>query len=80
MAAAADRFIERSNRTDNENLFNQIRFTSSEERKYQLKLWKMEYNQHRPHQGINNLTPLQKAKQQHPMWVKYAMSITRPIS
>jgi hypothetical protein len=36
----------------------------------------MEYNQHRPHQGINNLTPLQKAKQQHPMWVKYAMSIT----
>jgi transposase InsO family protein len=69
-------FIERSNRTDNDNLFHKIRFTSSEERKYQLKLWEMEYNNHRPHQGIDNLTPLQKAKKQHPLWVKFAMGIT----
>jgi transposase InsO family protein len=69
-------FIERSNRTDNDNLFHKIRFVDSEERKYQLKLWEMEYNNHRPHQGINNLTPLQKAQKQHPIWVKYAMGIT----
>jgi hypothetical protein len=37
-------FIERSNRTDNENLFQQIRFIDSQDRKYQLKLWEMEYN------------------------------------
>jgi len=36
----------------------------------------MEYNNHRPHQGINNLTPLQKAKKQHPLWVKFALGIT----
>jgi putative transposase len=69
-------FIERSNRTDNDNLFHKIRFVDSEERKYQLKLWEMEYNNHRPHQGINNLTPLQKAQKQHPIWVKFAMGIT----
>ena len=69
-------FIERSNRTDNENLFNQIRFKSSEERKYQLKLWEMQYNNHRPHQGINNLTPMQKAKIQHPVWFSIAMGTT----
>ena len=69
-------FIERANRTDNDNLFHKIRFTSSEERKYQLRLWEMEYNNHRPHQGINNLTPLQKAKNQHPLWVKFARGIT----
>jgi transposase InsO family protein len=69
-------FIERSNRTDNENLFNQIRFKDSEERKYYLKLWEMEYNNHRPHQGINNLTPMQKAKKQHPVWYKIAMGTT----
>lgn len=69
-------FIERSNRTDNDNLFHKIRFVDSEDRKYQLKLWEMEYNNHRPHQGIGNLTPLQKAKKQHPTWVRYAMGIT----
>lgn len=35
-------FIERSNRTDKENLFNQIRFIDSDDRKYQLKLWEMD--------------------------------------
>jgi putative transposase len=50
-------FIERSNRTDNEELFNRMRFSSSEERKYYLKLWEMEYNYNRPHQGIGNQTP-----------------------
>lgn len=61
-------FIERSNRTDNENLFHILRFKDSEERKYQLRLWEMEYNNSRPHQGIDNQTPLQSLKKQHPIW------------
>lgn len=69
-------FIERSNRTDNENLFHKIRFIDSEDRKYQLKLWEMEYNRKRPHQGLNNLTPLQQTQIQHPIWSKFAMGIT----
>lgn len=68
-------FIERSNRTDNENLFHQIRFIDSQDRKYQLKLWEMEYNFHRPHQGINNRTPANVFKEQHPI-VAYTMGIT----
>ena len=40
--------------------------------KYQLKLWEMEYNFQRPHQGIDNLTPIQKAQKQHPIWTKFA--------
>lgn len=51
--------IERSNRTDNDNLFKLQIFQSEEERKYQLKLWEMHYNRKRPHQGINMMTPWQ---------------------
>lgn len=69
-------FIERSNRTDNENLFNLIRFTDSEDRKYQLKLWEMQYNNQRPHPGIDNLTPMQQAKNQHPVWYSILMGTT----
>ena len=43
--------IERSNRTDKEELFNRFRFCSSEERKCCLKLWEYGYNYKRPHQG-----------------------------
>jgi len=51
--------IERSNRTDNEELFSQMRFESSEHRRYMLKLWEFEYNNTRPHQGIACATPMQ---------------------
>ena len=51
--------IERSNRTDNEELFDRLHFNSSEERRYQLWLWEAEYNTHRPHQGLGGQTPLQ---------------------
>ena len=51
--------IERSHRTDNEELFHLLRFTSSEERKYQLKLWEFEYNNRRPHQGLKGKTPIE---------------------
>jgi len=50
--------VERSHRTDNEELFHFIRFASSEERRYQLKLWEYEYNSRRPHQGLGGRTPM----------------------
>lgn len=52
-------FIERSNRTDNEELFGVLHFSSSEERRYQLWLYEAEYNTHRPHQGLGGRTPLE---------------------
>jgi transposase InsO family protein len=51
--------IERSHRTDNEELFELLEFQDSEERKYQLKRWEMEYNSRRPHQGLGGRTPLE---------------------
>jgi transposase InsO family protein len=52
-------FIERSNRTDNEELFHVLRFASSEERRYQLWLYEAYYNRERPHQGLGGRTPLE---------------------
>ena len=52
-------FIERSNRTDNEELFHVLHFTSPEERRYQLWLYEAYYNRERPHQGLGGRTPLQ---------------------
>lgn len=51
--------IERSNRTDNEELFRQERFSSSEERRYRLKLWEFDYNNRRPHQGLGGKSPME---------------------
>ena len=51
--------VERSHRTDNEELFLRERFIDSEHRKYQLRLWEFEYNTRRPHQGLGGQTPLQ---------------------
>ena len=58
-------FIERSNRTDNDEFFSQKHFASSEERQYLFRLWEMEYNSQRPHQGINNKTPLDVFRQKY---------------
>jgi len=52
-------FIERSHRTENDECFQGLRFASSEDRRYQHRLWEMGYNNTRPHQGIGNRTPLQ---------------------
>jgi hypothetical protein len=59
-------FIERSNRTDNDEFFSQRHFTSSEERKYLFRAWEMHYNTQRPHQGINNRTPLDVFRKKYP--------------
>lgn len=50
-------FIERSNRTDNDECFSLQQFSSSEERCYIHRLWEMHYNAERPHQGLNGRTP-----------------------
>jgi len=51
--------IERSHRTDHEACCHVLRFSSSEERRYQHRLWEMTDNHTRPHQGLANRTPLQ---------------------
>lgn len=50
--------VERSHRTDNEELFRVMHFASSEERRYYLKLWEYEYNNQRPHQGLGGQRPI----------------------
>ena len=66
-------FIERSNRTDNEELFNHTRFTSPEERRYLLRLWEMEYNFHRPHQGLHGKTPFEVFRHNYQLHTKTRM-------
>jgi transposase InsO family protein len=51
--------VERSHRTDNEELFHREQFSTSEERRYRLKLWEFEYNTRRPHQALGGQTPMQ---------------------
>lgn len=60
-------FIERSNRTDNDECFNRQTFGSSEERRYQHRLWEMHYNTERPHQGLHGATPWQVFQRDYPL-------------
>lgn len=59
--------IERSNRTDNDECFSLLQFTSSEDRRYQHRLWEMYYNCHRPHQGLQGKTPFETYKELYPL-------------
>lgn len=65
-------FIERSNRTDKAEVFGRQHFASAEERRCHLRLWEMHYNRERPHQGIDNLPPEQRARQVHPFTAAFA--------
>jgi transposase InsO family protein len=65
--------IERSNRTDNEERFRRQHFTSPEERRYHLRLWEMECNTHRPHQGLAGKTPLKVFQEEYPLHATYRM-------
>jgi hypothetical protein len=69
-------FIERSHRTDNENLFNKYRFKSSEERRYYLWLWERHYQFERPHQGLKGKTPIEVFKQMFPLHAAARMLIS----
>ena len=66
-------FIERSHRTDNEELFQSFRFTHSEQRRYYLRLWEMHYNHCRPHQGLSGLTPLAVCRKEYRLFTAYRM-------
>jgi transposase InsO family protein len=59
--------VERSHRTDNENLFHRERFRTSEERRYRLWLWERYYNFQRPHQGLRGKTPFEKFQEMFPI-------------
>jgi len=59
--------VERSHRTDNEELFHVLRFSDPEERRYQLKLWEQEYNWRRPHQALDGRTPMQVYLEEYPL-------------
>ena len=65
--------VERVHRTDNENLFHAIRFSSSEERRYQLWLWERHYNFNRPHQSLGGKTPVEKFCEMFPLHAKACM-------
>jgi hypothetical protein len=51
--------VERCHRTDNEELFPVLRFSKSEMRRYQLKLWDFKYNTTRPHQALGGRSPIE---------------------
>jgi transposase InsO family protein len=59
--------VERSHRTDNEELFHRLQFANSEERRYLLRLWEQEYNCRRPHQGLGGRTPLEVYRELYPV-------------
>jgi transposase InsO family protein len=67
--------VERSHRTDNEELFNIVRFTSSEERRYMLKLWDYHYNTQRPHQGLHGRCPQDVYLEQYTIHARSRMLI-----
>jgi transposase InsO family protein len=55
--------VERLNRTVNQEFLTKIQFTDRIDRYLQLRLFEYHYNNHRPHQGINNQIPNQKYQQ-----------------
>lgn len=60
-------FIERSNRTDNEECFHREEFTCSEHRRYRHRLWELFYNEQRPHQGIGGARPVDIFRRDYPV-------------
>ena len=68
-------FIERSHRTDNDELFHQVHFNSSEERRYYFRLWEMHYNCKRPHQGLNGQFPLAVFRKDYRLFASSCMLI-----
>ena len=60
-------FVERSHRSDNEELFHLQRFPSSEDRRYQLWLYNAYRNWERPHQGLNGQTPAEVFRRDYPV-------------
>jgi len=51
--------VERLNRTISEEFLTKVKFKNRLHREAQLRLWEYHYHHHRPHQGINKMTPKQ---------------------
>ncbi|HEX2971820.1 MAG TPA: integrase core domain-containing protein [Tepidisphaeraceae bacterium] len=60
--------VERSHRTDNEELFQREQFSDSEQRRYRLRLWEDAYNHRRPHQALHGQTPQQVFLAEYPLY------------
>ena len=60
-------FIERSNRTDNDEFFHRHTFSCSEERQYLHRLYEMHYNSERPHQGLGGQSPRTVFQRDYPL-------------
>jgi transposase InsO family protein len=60
-------FVERSNRSDNDELFDQERFDDAEHRRYRLWLWEAYYNHQRPHQSLGGRSPMDRFQQEYPL-------------
>jgi putative transposase len=54
-------FVERFNRTIREDFFNANLFFTVEDTQHQASMWKEEYNYLRPHESLNNKTPIEYA-------------------
>jgi transposase InsO family protein len=54
--------VERSHRTDMEELYRRSSYTSLQELAPQIERYAAYYNHHRPHMALNMLTPLQKLR------------------
>ena len=54
-------YIERFNRTLREEVLNAYAFLNIEEARQTIKKWRLDYNQNRPHQALENKTPLECA-------------------
>lgn len=55
--------VERSHRTDQEELYDVERFTSLQDLRAKQRHWLEYYNHEREHQGIGNLTPFEKFRE-----------------
>ena len=54
-------FVESFNGSFRDELLNETLFSSLTEAREKITAWKDDYNQHRPHSSLGNLTPLEFA-------------------
>ena len=54
-------FVESFNGSFRDELLNETLFSTLEEARTKITEWKEDYNRHRPHSSLGNLTPLEFA-------------------
>lgn len=58
-------FVESFNGSFRDECLNEILFSTLTDARHQIKLWKEDYNEVRPHSSLGNLTPREYAQKQH---------------